>query len=408
MVHVNFYLNKQKKNKHGEHPIYLFFNLTGQSRIRISTSLNVNPNLWSAKNQRFRNAHKNATELNSLLDIYKKRASGYGYNLLDENTESSKQDLIQAIKGTKKKVSSFWEFYNNQIDIFRNSMARGTFSSHLSTYNYLKEYHIQNENLKWMSFGIGFDKRFREFIYSNGKVKKENSIGKHIKNLKSILNSAKLNGLIKDEFFRTYKVYQEKSPKPSLNEEEIKALWDSIELYSGTKKHSLLSLLFMCETSIRIGEAQRLKKIDIHFNEDYFDVHEEKNDAYKKVILTTRAIDILKYFEPLTEEFALIVPTKINIHLKQIAEEIGLNRQVNTKSKVKVGFSQETRSISELISAHIGRITYVTENLKNNIPEEVVRANTGHKDNRQLVRYSRMSLEQRKEAIKKAGSFTQD
>jgi len=215
------------------------------------------------------------------------------------------------------------------------------------------------------------------------------TIGKHIKTIKALLNKAYNKGLIKNQLFRKYKVFKADSIIPSLETDEINHLWNSLNQLNEKDKSVLLIFLFLCETSLRIGEATALRWEDIEG--DFLQIYELKNDKFKRPFLTPKAKYILEYFKICGSHVPLPIKTTFNRQLKSIAELLGLDRKVNTSLRKNLKTEIQQKPLYQVMCSKIGRRTYITMALKDNIPLSIIQRNTGHSDLQVLGSYNKLT-----------------
>lgn len=145
---------------------------------------------------------------------------------------------------------------------------------------------------------------------------------------------------------------------------------------------------FMAFTSLRYSDLANLKKANV--TENTLQIFTEKTDAMLTIPLISYAQDIIKKYANDTDDVYLFrVPSnqKLNEYIKEAAQIVGLDRTV-----VDVQFSGNKRSenvykISEVLTCHVARKTFVTTSLQLGIPQSVVMICTGHSDFRAMRPY---------------------
>jgi integrase len=215
------------------------------------------------------------------------------------------------------------------------------------------------------------------------------SLGKHLKNLKSLLNRASQEGMLRDEAFKRYQVPKNDSDIPSLEASELDYLWSVLDSLDKPKMEVLLSFLFMCETAIRISEAKVITWHSIQGS--FIDLYERKNDKRKRPFLTERSHQALNYFRQHGFERPLVIKSNFNTVLKEIFRELKLDREVEISRKVNLEMTTYLRPLYDVVCSKVARKTYVTLALSKNISPNYIQRTTGHSDPRILFKYNKLT-----------------
>ena len=157
-------------------------------------------------------------------------------------------------------------------------------------------------------------------------------------------------------------------------------------------------LLFLCGTGMRFGDLVNLRVDNKEFDskdrmkgEIYY--QSEKTNKITRVPLNRLTMDLFNkysngkgkedYLFPRTNKGNPISGTKFNKHIKEICREIGLNRgvkspQYNLDRSVVTG-TEVSVDLHEKVSSHIGRKTFIREQIESGTPPRVIMSMTGHK-----------------------------
>ena len=389
MLNTNLYLLRDKKDQNGECPIYLFINQPGGIRKRVSTRYKCSPSKWNEKKQRLKGTNSHLTTINAELEKILLRIAELGLDLYRNGRDLELEDVRRAIKhNTWEKTISPIVFFEEEIEGMKHVNRESTIKAYKTTFKYLLSYK-QKRSLSWTTFNESFDSEYSTFLKSQGNIQSDVTIGKHIKTIKALLNKAYNKGLINNQLFRKYKVFKADSIIPSLETDEINHLWNSLNQLNEKDKSVLLIFLFLCETSLRIGEATALRWEDIEG--DFLQIYELKNDKFKRPFLTPKAKYILKYFKKRGSHVPLPIKTTFNRRLKSIAELLGLDRNVNTSLRKNLKTEIHQKPLYQVMCSKIGRRTYITMALKDNIPLSIIQRNTGHSDLQVLGSYNKLT-----------------
>lgn len=391
VINIKFYLKRQKEKfgLDGTFPIYVFVNQPGEGRMLFSTGYRINPDFWNVRAQTVKGNTANVSQINAELYAIRCRLIEYGLDCHRKGIDVSKEELKSVIAGTTwKKQKLPIIFFEEQLDDIRQRKKFNTFRSYCTTLNYLKDFNAKSK-LTWSSFDKSFDLKFGKFIRSFSPNMVDASLGKHLKNLKSLLNRASQEGLLRDEAFKRYHVLKNDSDVPSLETVELDYLWSVLDSLDKPKMEVLLSFLFMCETAIRISEAKVITWQNIQGS--FIDLYERKNDKRKRPFLTERSHQVLNYFRQHRFEKPLVIKANFNTVLKEIFRELNLDREVEISRKVNLEMTTYLRPLYDVVCSKVARKTYVTLALSKNISPNYIQRTTGHSDPRILFKYNKLT-----------------
>ena len=157
-------------------------------------------------------------------------------------------------------------------------------------------------------------------------------------------------------------------------------------------------LLFLCGTGMRFGDVVKLRVDSKEFdskdrNKGEFKYQSEKTRKITRVPLNRLTRDIFNkysngkgkenYLFPRTNNDNPISNTKFNKHIKEICRIVGLNRGVNNPQynldKSVVEGTDISIPLWEKVSSHIGRKTFIREQIERGTQPRVIMSMTGHK-----------------------------
>lgn len=208
---------------------------------------------------------------------------------------------------------------------------------------------------------------------------KVNTIHKSLRFIRTFLNRAKRQGLIKNNVFENYRLKTEPSKREYLSIDELQAL-EALYLknLSSGAKNTLHYFLFCCYTGLRYSDVKRLRYKDIRENEIYITMHKTKDVVSIPIIdLATKFIG---FGAPNEKIFRVCVSQVANRHLKDIAKLAEINKD---------------------ISFHCARHTFATFALSKGIPIEVVSKLLGHKEIATTQLYAKIVDGYKREEMKK-------
>ena len=114
------------------------------------------------------------------------------------------------------------------------------------------------QGMDFKDITYGFLKAFEQHLRDTGKS--TNTVGKHMRQLRTIVNEAINHGLVKaDDYpFRKYKIRSEKGHFEWLTPQELKRL-ENLKLADKGLRHVLDAFLFCCYTGLRYSDFVRMK-----------------------------------------------------------------------------------------------------------------------------------------------------
>ena len=95
------------------------------------------------------------------------------------------------------------------------------------------------------------------------------------------------------------------------------------------------------------------------------------------------------YLFPRTELGNSISNNKFNKYIKDVCRIVGLNREINQRDWDLVGTIEKTERLPlwSLVSSHIGRRTFVREQIERGVPTRIIQSMTGHKSRKVFDMY---------------------
>lgn len=162
-------------------------------------------------------------------------------------------------------------------------------------------------------------------------------------------------------------------------------------------------LLFCCFTGLRYSDAITLRLSDI--KKEHISIVTKKTKDAITIDLNNNSRAIVEKYssskKPDDTLFAGISNQKMNVFLKELARECGINESVRV---VSYKGNQRIESVFqkwELITTHTGRRTFIVSALRLGIPSEVIMRWTGHSSYETMKPYIAIVDELKKEQMDK-------
>jgi len=246
---------------------------------------------------------------------------------------------------------------------------------------------------------IFFD-RFVKYMINNKKYA-TNTYGRAIKFLKTVLNKATEQG------YNTSTAYQaalktnahEDVDSIYLNENELQKLNDlDLTKRPGLEKVRDLFLIG-CNSGLRFSDYSSINPEDIDIEGKRLRVLAQKTNSKVVIPLSPVVIEILQKYDYKLPK--AISNQKFNEALKVIAEIAGLTEQV-VKNITKGGETITTVYPKfSLVTSHVARRSFATNAVKRGIEPILVMAITGHKTEREFLKYIKLSSEEKADLFAK-------
>ncbi len=223
-----------------------------------------------------------------------------------------------------------------------------------------------------------------------------NTIGRHIKNLKIIMRVARdegyhNNGNIEQ---RKFKVVSARVDNIYLNESELRAMYE-LDLSAKPNYDAARDVFLMgCYTAQRYSDYSVIDETNIRkleSGEVVIDIKQQKTGA--RVIIPARkeVLDILMKYDnklPRTHE------QKVNKYIKEVAELAGIIDTVEVESMQNGIVIKNVVRKCELVKTHTARRSGATNMYLAGIPSIAIMKITGHKTEKEFMKYIKISEEE--------------
>jgi len=260
-----------------------------------------------------------------------------------------------------------------------------------------REYDFQDIDARF------FD-RFTAYLM-NKKKYAVNTYGRTIKFLKTILNKAKEQGYNDFTEYQTAlktKVFEE-SESIYLNEAEINKI-RSLDLTARPGLDRVRDLFLIgCETGLRFSDYTSIKAEDVDIKENRLRVLAKKTGRKVVIPLSPGVLIILKKYN-----FTLpkaISNQKFNEALKEIAEFAGISETVVTNITRGGVLETTIHKKHELVTSHVARRSFATNQIKKGREPMLIMAITGHKTEREFIKYIKLTAEEKADLFAKGNDW---
>lgn len=238
---------------------------------------------------------------------------------------------------------------------------------------------------------------FVEYLYIE-KGLKTSTIQAMVIKLKYILGKAYLNGWAVDDSYTDATVRENESTHVYLKEKEIARLY----YYDGlTKKQEEIRDLFIvgCMTGQRYSDYSRISMDNIKGDNIFILQKKTKNKAV--VPMTDYVREIFKKYNGNLPKSRCI--QYFNKTIKLICRKAGLTDIVFYEEDKGGKIVMRKKEKCDMISSHTARRTFITNTIRDKVPENMIMKLTGHKSSACFSRYNRLTLEDNARALAGCG-----
>ena len=419
---INFELSK-KEDANKMRQILVRISVSRTFRVGSKTGLYVSLKDWDEKNNSVRKISKierveKQKELTKLRDELSKLANHIEKAIIEERgleTMKDKKDRQEwidiviesffdpAVKLTRIKNLTFEEFAKIYVEVrSKEEHWKAAKNSHINRKklwehpSFDKLSAVQSK-VREMNPKLLMDKitgatldEYQDFLIGEGY--NNTTIENHMSFFKQILRWAYEKGYLKyGRDVMEHKVKKLKIAKPT----PFNYLtWDEFLLFYNCEFDELEKDLelardrfcFCCATSLRHSDLALLKKsnFDNHDNPKSFSIVSKKTDDALTIPLNEYSRSIYMKYKDKDSDNGLLFPKKsnqkMNKCLKKIALRLGINREVSKTEYCGKDRSDITIKISDIISTHAARRTFVVHCAEKGWNEELIRTYTGHED----------------------------
>ncbi len=375
-----------------------------------SSGLKIKPVFWNGKPYyRAKQSSKfNYRDFNRMLDYIENTAKSVYYRIITEEKvvtlDLLRKELNRKLKRTKQPeeldLNQFINHFITDIESGKRVTEKGKRYAFGTTKNYkgfqsqLDEFQASKGKLNYVDINSHF---YDEFVlFFNKKEYSPNTIGRHIKNLKTIMRIAREDGLHNNYEIekKKFKILKAKVKNIFLNEAELKKLADKD--LSDNKQLEIARDVFLigCYTAQRFSDYSRIKKENIKI--------QKKGDAVIELTQTKTGercvIPVKPELDAILKKYNNNVPyiyeQKLNKLIKDIAEDVGIDETITTEI-TQGGVKKEKRVQKyELIKTHTARRSGITNMYIAGIPTIDIMKLSGHKTEREFLKYVNLTKEQ--------------
>lgn len=419
----------KEPNSTSQSPIQVIFSL-GKEKFRKSVGYRIEPQFWDSEKQRVKNVIKASNkdeinrELNNLEAFINDGISDLKkikFQITIGDIEAIYKDYSEkGLNGNEIVVSDdFFSCFSDFIEAKEKILPKNrgnksqTVEAYRQTLKFLEGFAKETGYIvTFQSIDIQFYYSFREYMQvlkkPDGKCYSLNTIGKHMKTLKTFLNYASNMGVNQNFKYKLpeFKIVKEETTAVYLTKEE------KIKLFKyDFSKHPELEIardvfLIGCEIGQRVSDYNNLRDSQVVEMEGkkYFKFKQKKTGQLVYCYITP-AVQFIMNSRYNGNPPKSILEQKLNANIKEAARMVGINDLVRFE-RTEGGKLVVTEVYKyELISSHTARRTYCSLLFQEGVAIQEIMIQSGHKTEREFRKYIRISKEDQVRKVTSSEKF---
>ena len=244
------YNRKKHLNKQGTALVQVEASLN-QRKIYFKTNIYIKPEHWDKRTSQVI-GHPQANDLNSMLFEFVLHLQGIELSLWKRGVPATLSLLKDAMKKNRPINITFPIFAKEYVQ--HSDRRESTKENLFTTITVLQEF---RPGLDFKDITYTFLKDFEVYLREKGNG--INTVAKHLRQLRTLVNEAINQGYIHADAypFRKFKIKQEKGRHEFLTPDELKKL-ENLEVHDLKLRHVLDAFLFCCYVGLRFSDFCQL------------------------------------------------------------------------------------------------------------------------------------------------------
>jgi site-specific recombinase XerD len=387
-------------------------------KLILSNVEKVKPKYWNKEKQRANDVKSfiGRSEFNTRLEGIESRIQKvYRLFLTEQNRYPSVEELREVIKhelaGTKpiEEVATLYSHIDDFIkraDSRHNQRTQKKLSSttvqvYKQVYAVLKEY-AGSKALDFKDIDFKFYDEYKTFL-TDIKQYKYNTIGKHIKTLKSFLNDAGSRGIeVKQDYKHSYFMGgYEDVENVYLNEDELKEIAE-LDLKDKPTLDRVRDLFIVgCYTGLRFSDFTTIPAKSINRQTNKIKITTQKTAQEIIIPIHARVNAILDKYKDMTENSLppALSNARMNLYLKDVAKLAQINEKVSKTQTIAGRRVTKTQPKHELVCTHTARRSLATNSYLAGVPIYAIMKLTGHSSEKTFRNYLKVTNDEHADII---------
>jgi len=404
MARFNFNLRIRKTKK--TVPIYLIVRWGG-NRLVYPTKERINPKFWNFEKQLVRETKQfpEYPEFNRRLGKIREKASNAFRTFQNDHDGRSptiselKSELDSVLKDAPKGVDLFG-FIDQFIDDSKyrisdktgGSITQSTIRIYQYTRTLLADYaSAKKKRVDFDTIELDFYYDFTAYL-TEVKNLSNNTIGKHIKTLKTFLHEATEQGVNTNYNFRSkrFKTAREDTDSIYLTEEELNQIFE-LDLSNNKRLEKARDLFLVgCWTGLRFSDFTQISTHNI--KGDFIEIKTQKTGRKVVIPIHKTVKDIMSRYNTHNNLPPSITNQKLNAYIKEVGEKVPALKLNVSFSYTKNGLKVKTEKKKyKLITTHTARRSFATNLYLAGVQTNTIMAITGHSTEKAFLRYIKVT-----------------
>lgn len=396
--------------------IMLHFTSKGK-RFKKSIGFKCSLSQWDVTKQRVKtgkgmmaNAYKLNTFINDIQTYTEDELSAMVKNdgyINIEKLSNLIQSKIRGEEAEKRETVTLVKYAKSLAEEKKSHVTTATYNTYQQTIAQLEDYEkkVEKQTLTFESIDMSFYRKFKNYLEKEDFSL--NTIGKHIKTLKTFLNEAFINGLTTNTIFknRNFKVDKELTTDIYLTTEEIETLAQENLTVFPVMELARDIFLIGCYTGQRVSDYNGItdKNIELIDGHKFIKVRQKKTDTIVHIPITKEIQDVMSRhnnsFPPRQSEPVL------RKNIKAICNKVGFNELIDVTYTKGGKLIKKGVPKYQLVKTHTARRSFCTNHYVAGKSIQSIMLFSGHKTERNFYRYIRVEKEQKALAVLKSGFF---
>jgi len=357
-------------------PIYLRITISRKQRY-YSLHCSVLPEYWDIDKLRVKKAFKDSSNINLIIDKSFNKANQIFFNFNIDGRKLSFESFEKEFKEISYNKDSFFEFTQRKIETLTH-FAFGTIKAYKCYVSKLMKF---RKELTFNDIDLIFLNEYKEYMI-NVLGNNENTYNKTLSFIKSIINKAISEGVLRENVFKDYKIKKKEGNREFLSIEELEKLKELLKsnILKPYQSNVLKYFIFSCYTGIRYTDIKGLKYNNIDGNFIKLTMHKTKDIVEIPLTLYSKSLINENYELPNERIFKVDSNQKTNEYLKEI---------------------MVIAEIRKSISFHCARHTFATVNISLNTNIDVISKLLGHRNLKTTAIYAKYSKDVKQAAMDK-------
>ena len=361
-----FIREKDAIQKDGSTAIY--FRLTYNRKCKsFSTKIKINPRNWDERNNRVRKAEPLNIDINLTIDTFLNNMKQRYYEMYRNKETFSFDKIIKSIRGNEP--VTFQAFATKEL------AARPIEpQSKKSLQTCINNIAFYKKNCLVSEIDNKFLTGFKDFLIK--KNYSHNTITSQLARLRSFMNAAVREGVLKESPFENFTVGTYESVTKFITMPELMKIYGAMPSLKRKLADIAKQFCFMCFTSLRYSDLKKLDYSMIAYNEVqgfwFFSFKQQKTRGMQSVPLSTLALSLIDTSKKKGKVFQVDTNQQCNRDLKELFALLKIDKPATT---------------------HYGRHSFITLSMQMGVSKDIAGKIAGHKKSQTTDGYAHLQID---------------